>query len=113
MISRGGQGKGGRRQGGQTPKLEPKKFTGDTEGLEGHIFDVDVRNRAGIFAMTQKKLVAYAGRPCREPHDIRIAIEELTDPVFTPPVLDATSPNPRITNHILDRKIEIFIKRKN
>ena len=57
----------------------------ETEELHGEIYDIGVTNETDLFTTTTKKVASYAGRHCREPQDIRVAIEELTDTKFSIP----------------------------
>ena len=52
-----------------------QKFKGATEEF----------NQSDLFVTTTKKLANYAGRTCKEPQDICIAIEELKYTTFTLP----------------------------
>jgi len=47
--------------------------------LEGHIFDIGVKNQAYLFTRTLKEIADYAGRMCKEFLDIRTAIETLVE----------------------------------
>ena len=45
-------------------------FSGLTEYLKGHIYDVGTGSKADQFTATTKALASYAGRKCSDPQDI-------------------------------------------
>ena len=62
-------------------------FSGLTEYLKGHIYDVGKVSQADQFTATTKALASYAGRKFSDTQDIRIAIErqkDVTIPIPTP-----------------------------
>ena len=59
--------------------IPTQRFKGETEGLDGHVYDVGTTTQAEQFTETTKKLASYAGRTCKEPQDIHRTIEELKD----------------------------------
>lgn len=89
-----------------------QKFKGATEDLYGFIYDVGVFNQSDIFVMTTKKLANYAGRTCKEPQDIQIAIEDLKDTTFTLPTKQ-TRIDSAIADILLSKDLDIFVKRKS
>ena len=102
-----------RRKGNQKPSsiISRSKFKGDTEDLDGHIFDVGAQNQAEMFGVTLKKLASYAGRKYTEAQDIRQAIETLKEVVVPKPV-KLTGGDEDINKIILTREADAFIKRK-
>ena len=64
---------------------EKATFSGLTEELKGHIYDVGTVSQADQFTATTKALASYAGRKCSDPQDIRIAIERQKDDVIPIP----------------------------
>ena len=50
-------------------------FSGLTEDLKGHIYDLGTGSQADQFTATTNALASHAGRKCSNPQDIRIAIE--------------------------------------
>ena len=76
-----------------TPRATPlssNKFLGETEELHGHIYDINTTRQSEMFTNTTKKVANYAGRTCKEPKDISLAIEELKDATFTMPTKGTT-----------------------
>ena len=75
---------GGYRQRCRDPRRENKRlatirparatFSGLTEDLKGHIYNVGTGSQADQFTTTTKALVSYSGWKCSDPQDIRIAI---------------------------------------
>ena len=65
-------------------------FKGDTEGLEGHIYNVGVKNQAELFANTTKKIFSYSGRNYNESQDIRIALETIAEVTIPVPAKEET-----------------------
>ena len=57
------------------------KFKGETEGLEGHIYDIGVSNQSELFNSTTKKIAGYAGRNSKEAQTMRIALQTLKNEV--------------------------------
>ena len=54
-------------------------FSGLTEDLKGHIYNMRTGSQADQFTATTKALASYSGRKCSDPQDIRIAIERQKD----------------------------------
>ena len=90
-----------------------QKFKGATEDLHGHIFDVGVFNQSDLFVTTTKKLANYAGRTCKEPQDICLAIEELKDKTFTLPTRQTGITDTTIANALLSKDLDMFVKRES
>ena len=65
-----------RRENKNTVATRPARaaFSGMTEDLKGHIYDVGTGSQADQFTATTKDLASYDGRKCTNPQDIRIAI---------------------------------------
>ena len=64
-----------------------KIFKGKTEGLEDCIFDLGTANQVEIFKLNLLKLSSYAARECREPLDIKKAVENISKTTIPLPVL--------------------------
>ena len=92
-----------------TPK---SNFKGDTEGLEGHIYDVGVSNQAELFTNTTKKVLSYAGRSYSEAQDIRIALETISEISIKAPKKETTGDD-TINTLILNKEVDAYIKRKH
>ena len=60
-------------------------FSGLTEDLKGHIYDVGTISQADQFTATTKALGSYSGRKCTDPQDIIISIERPKDVVIPIP----------------------------
>ena len=92
--------------------IGPPKFQGETKELHGHVYDIGVQNQADLSTTTTKKLASYADRNCREPQDIRVAIEELEDVTFMMPTrrpgLDSS-----IADIVLSKDTDVYIKRES
>ena len=95
----------------QTGIIGPPNDQGETQELHGHTYNVGVQNQADLLTTTKKKLAIYSSRNCREPKDIRLAIEESENVTFTMPTrrpeLDSS-----IANIVLSKDID-FISRNN
>ena len=85
-----------------TSHITKAKFKGGTEGMEGHIYDVEVSNQAGLFANTTNKIVSYAGQSYRESQDICIALESISEINMSLPKNECTGDD-LIGNLILTR----------
>ena len=62
-----------------------KTFSGMTEDIKGHIYNVGTRSQADQFTATTKALANYAWRKCSDPQDIRITIDRQKDVVIPIP----------------------------
>ena len=47
---------------GQRNRYVTPKFKGETEALQGYIYDVGINNQADHFTKTTKKIASFAGR---------------------------------------------------
>ena len=111
----GGGYKGNRRRNmmpaGQRARFRTTKFKGETTALQGHIFDVGITNQADLFTETTKKLSSYAGRTCKEPQDIRRAIEDIKKITITMPVECMGIADKKFRDKLYEKDIEIWSKR--
>ena len=100
----------------QTPPSTTKAFKGKTEGLEDCIFDLGTANQAEIFNLNLLKLSSYAARECREPLDIKKAIENISKTTIPLPMLRtgaaASGASQAVLDLILNRETDAFIKRE-
>ena len=70
-----------RRENKRPATIRPSRatFSGLTEDLKGHIYDMGALYQADQFTATAKALASYARQKCSNPKDIRIAIEHQKD----------------------------------
>ena len=115
--SKGGEGNGnrkkGRFRGQQNTFVQPTKFKGETEALHGHIYDVGTSNQADLFTETTKKIAGYAGRTCKEPQDIRRAIEDIDDINIPMPSERTSITEVKIREKLFEKDIENWAKRES
>ena len=90
-----------------------QRFKGETDDLEGHIYDVGTRTQAEQFTKTTKKLASYAGRTCKEPQDIQRAIEELKEVTVPIPSERLGIANDTLRGKLYEKDIEIWSKRES
>ena len=98
------------RQGVNTPTATAK-YKGDTEELHCEIYNIGVPNQAELFTSTTKKVASYAGRTCKYPQDIRLAIKNIEDITISYPLTCGTG-DVIIDNLFLSCDINAFIKRE-
>ena len=95
----------------QYPTIQ--KFKGETEDLEGHVYDVGNTTQAEQFTETTTKIASYAGRNCKEPQDICCAIEELKDIPVSLPIERPMILNDKLRAKLYEKDIEIWSKRES
>ena len=88
------------------------KFKGETEALSGHIYDVSNSGQGEQFSETTKKLASYSGRTCKEPQDIRLAIEEVKE-VSIPIPTERSITDTTLKAKLYEKDIEIWSKRES
>eukprot|EP00957_Ditylum_brightwellii_P211200 15365881-Ditylum_brightwellii.AAC.1 len=110
----GGRGRGNDRR--LPRRLAPRTpaFTGKTDELKGHVYDVGNSLQASAFIRTTQELAEYAGRTCKsQPADIRLAIETLTETVIPVPSKNEEIGDKEVAEMILSREVEAYVKRKS
>ena len=108
---RGVNGRFQRRSEPAKATISSSTFKGETDSLQGAIYDVGVSNQSELFTTTTKKIAGFAGRTCKEPKDISLAIENLEDPTFpTPTKLNV---DPALDDILLKNEVDIYVKRKS
>ena len=85
-------------------------FSGLTEELKCHIYDVGTGSQADQFNTTNKALASYAGRKCANPQDIRIKIECQKD-VSIPIPTTITDIDEEVEKLLLGKDIDTYVKR--
>ena len=90
----------GRFQGQRNRYNTPNKFKGKTDGLDGHIYNVNTTSQVELFTETTKKLASYAGRNCKEPQDICRTIKDIKEVTIPMPTIRAF-----ITDTVLQTKL--------
>ena len=80
-------------------------FSGLTEDLKGHIYDMGTGPQADQFTATTKALASYTGRKCTNPQDINIAIELQKD-VKTPIPTTRTDTDEEVAKLLLGKEID-------
>ena len=96
----------------QATPLSSNSFVGETKELEGHIYYVGTSKQSEMFTNTTKKVANFAGRNCKESKDISLAIEDLSDHVFTLPTKQNTGDS-EIDTLLLREEMQIYSKRKS
>eukprot|EP00957_Ditylum_brightwellii_P167218 12729753-Ditylum_brightwellii.AAC.1 len=103
----GGRGRGGDRRPQRRLAARIPAFTGKTDELKGHIYDVGNTLQASAFIRTTQELAEYAGRTCKhQPADIRLAIETLNEVTFETPKKDTSIVDKEVAEMILSREVE-------
>ena len=112
--------KGGYQQRYRDPRRENKSpatisperatFSGLTENLKDHIYNVGTGSQADQFTDTTKALASYAGRKCSDPQDTRIAIESQKDVVIPIPT-SRPDIDEEVAKLLLGKDIDAYVKR--
>ena len=84
-------------------------FSGLTEDLKGHIYDVGMGYQADQFTSTTMALASFAGRKCSNYQDIRISIECHKDVVIPIPV-SITDIDLEVVKFLLGEEIDAYVK---
>ena len=84
-------------------------FSGLTEDLKGHIYDVGTIPQADQFNATTKALESYSRRKCSYPQDIRITIERQKD-VAIPIPTSRTDIYMEVAKLLLGKEIDAYVK---
>ena len=85
-------------------------FSGLTEDLKGHIYDMGTGSQTDQFTATTKALASYAGRKCSYPQEIRISIERHKD-VAIPILTSRTDIDMEVVKLLLGKEIYVYVKR--
>ena len=85
-------------------------FSGMTEDLKGHIYDVGTRYQADQFTATTEALARYSGCKCFSPQDIMIAIEHQKD-VKIPIPTTRTDINGDVEKLLLGKEIYAYVNK--
>ena len=110
---------GGYRRRYREPRRENKRpatiipervtFSGLTEDLKGHIYDVGTGSQADQFTATTKALASYAGRKCSDTEDIRISLERQKY-VSIPIPTSITDIEGEVAELLLGKEIYAYVK---
>ena len=84
-------------------------FSGLTEDLKGHIYDVGTGSQSDQFTATTKALTSYAGRKCSDPQDIWITIERQKD-LLIPIPTSITYINGEVLKLLLGKDVDAYVK---
>ena len=111
---RGGRGSGrGRSSGGRGRSQHQQRqstnttFTGKTDDLSGHIYDLtDIRRSSTQYVETTKEIVEYIGREYKEGRIVKQAITNMAAAVVHEPALPVEPPPPADAAHPTDEEIE-------
>ena len=101
-----------RRENKNTVATRPARaaFSGMTEDLKGHIYDVGTRYQADQFTATTEALARYAGCKCFNPQDIMIEIEHQKD-VKIPIPTTITDINEDVAKLLLGNEIYAYVNK--
>ena len=93
------------------PATRPERvaFSGLTENLKGHIYDVGTGYQADQFTATTKVLVSYVGHKCTNPKDNRISIKHQKDVIFPIPAT-ITDIDEDVAKLLLGKDIDAYVK---
>ena len=78
-----------RKQASRTPAPTRPRFSGKTEEMRGHIFDLGV-GQANRFHETHRELAEYVARTCKNGYGAALAIQNLQPPAHAEPTPPAT-----------------------
>ena len=106
---RRGRGKKSRRQ----PALKTPKYTGDTEELKGHVFDLGY-NQSDQCTTTTREISHHVGKTYKYGADVKRSIDSLTQLVLqvpTDPVYpDPANPSP-VIKRLQERSVDAYVRR--
>jgi hypothetical protein len=87
------------------------KFEGRCEELTGHVYDcANARQAADQFTKTMHEICKYVGRMYKYGAEMKVALETLTDPVFTEPTdPPATATHTQV--RIWEKQVNEHVKR--
>ena len=85
-------------------------FSGLTEDLKDHIYDVITGSQADQFTTTTRALASYARRKCSNTQDILITVERQKD-VAIPIPTSITDIDMEVAKLLLGKKIGAYVKR--
>eukprot|EP00957_Ditylum_brightwellii_P177684 13534618-Ditylum_brightwellii.AAC.1 len=75
--------------------------------MNGHIFDYGVAAQADTFTKTLAKTAEFSGCKCKEPRDIKRAIERLEDEVIPVPQMRTNLPR-MVASRLLKKDLDTY-----
>ena len=108
---RRGRGRNSRRQ----PAQRTPKYTGDTDDLKGHIYDIGY-NQSDQYTTTTREIAHHVGRTYKHGADVKRSIDELTQlslQVPTDPVHPDPSNPSAVVKRIWEREVDTYARRKD
>lgn len=104
-----GRDKKNRRQ----PASRTPKYTGNTEDLKGHVFDLGY-NQSDQYTATIREISQYVGKNYKYGADVKISIDSLTELTLVMPT-DPIYPDPGSPSSVIkilrERSVDAYVRR--